>query len=689
VSAGLVRASRYRPAVAGSGAPAEPEEAIHYVKPMQCGGSDESFVERTVHLSVPSPNDAPIRPWKADTLFYWETPASPHTASRKEGLPCSDAQVCGALEDYLRQTVTAHPSTVTWIETAGGVLSPSAASPDNDGPLSARQGQAPRSSPLSWGWKPQGDVYLPLAASSTTVLVGDGKLGGISATLSALESLLWRGYEVPAVVLIAPDEDRHDNAAALREYARGRYGLTDSLILGLPPIPSDPAVPLDEWYLSETVTSQFSTLEEHLADTWKSREVEDQARGSFDPSLAFRWARTYNQKGPAWLKADGARKDLMELLLASSYEWADEVGELSYQTKDAASAARSWAEQTALATYQKRMRVTEEERQSMEWAVCKHRVPSFAGSSEGGDQGDAEETEEDLPWISAKDLVLEAPTLAFTNGQLGIRFPEGLEPSPDTVTEFDSIEKALDTDARMISRKLFSQYKELIEMQWLVYEHTGINRKIGAIFIEPLVSNDFVWVDPLWQRALIDVAESRNIPVIFDETNLDHGMPRGSEILKVDPDVAITGRLPSATDKFLMATLLTSEASDARKDVDEDLGKQIPVQVEAIDCVAAAHVLQLQELSESNSTAPLSFSEDKVKEVSKLDGVRECFALGGLLAVRLNGDVDHHGQPVATALKDAGASAQIDGDRIVFFVDPHTGKEQRREILDLCLAQFK
>jgi 4-aminobutyrate aminotransferase-like enzyme len=255
---------------------------------------------------------------------------------------------------------------------------------------------------------------------------------------------------------------------------------------------------------------------------------------------------------------------------------------------------------------------------------------------------------------------------------------------------FDSIERALDTDARMISRKLFSQYKELIEMQWLVYEHTGINRKIGAIFIEPLISNDFVWVDPLWQRALIDVAESRNIPVIFDETNLDHGMPRGSEILKVDPDVAIVGRLPSTTGAFLMATLLTSEASDARKDVDEDLGEQIPVKVEAIDCVASAHVLQLQELSESHNTVPLSFADASVKELSKLDGVRECFALGALLAVRLDGHLDHHPtQQVATALKDAGVSTQIDGDRIVAFVDPHTGTEQRREILDLFLTHFK
>ena len=48
------------------------------------------------------------------------------------------------------------------------------------------------------------------------MLVGDGRLGGISATLSAMESLLIRGYDIAGMVV---PETGYDNASALRDYA--------------------------------------------------------------------------------------------------------------------------------------------------------------------------------------------------------------------------------------------------------------------------------------------------------------------------------------------------------------------------------------------------------------------------------------------------------------------------------------
>lgn len=40
----------------------------------------------------------------------------------------------------------------------------------------------------------QADIYRPLRLP--VVLVGDGRLGGISATIAAYEALISRGYEV-------------------------------------------------------------------------------------------------------------------------------------------------------------------------------------------------------------------------------------------------------------------------------------------------------------------------------------------------------------------------------------------------------------------------------------------------------------------------------------------------------------
>lgn len=189
MSAGLVRTSLQNSSC-----------AVHYIKPLQCGGSDQAFVEKHAsHTNL-----------RGQTLFSWETPASPHVASIKENLPKSDEEVLGALELALADiAATAESSlTTTWIETAGGVLSPSSASPLNQSAQHAFTGD--------WGWSTQADLYRPLAGLAPVVLVGDGRLGGISATLSAMESLMLRGYNIMGMVLI---ETGYDNVSALRDYA--------------------------------------------------------------------------------------------------------------------------------------------------------------------------------------------------------------------------------------------------------------------------------------------------------------------------------------------------------------------------------------------------------------------------------------------------------------------------------------
>jgi bifunctional dethiobiotin synthetase / adenosylmethionine---8-amino-7-oxononanoate aminotransferase len=192
VSAGLVRTSPY--------------QHIHYIEPLQCGGSDQQFVKDH------APNVTSIQ-----TLFEWESFSSPHTASRHENLPISDDQVHASLKQSIEafHSNTSQKSNL-WIETAGGVLSPSSASPDNTSPEHCRGADAGANE--SWGWKTQGDLYqnVPLPV----VLVGDGRLGGISATLTTLESLWLRNYSVVGLVLI--ESEGFYNRSALVEYA-SRY----------------------------------------------------------------------------------------------------------------------------------------------------------------------------------------------------------------------------------------------------------------------------------------------------------------------------------------------------------------------------------------------------------------------------------------------------------------------------------
>ena len=313
VTAGLLRARLLKVTSAPPGGNADETASAsaaacattHYIKPLQCGGSDEGWVRRHVEIPSGCTTGAPATPspcYSAQTLFRWETAASPHLASRVEKAPVSDEKIVKSLTDALtnmedeyvenKAKITTQPSILA--ETAGGVLSPSSASPDNSLTTHARgvpsSDDDGNSDPLSWGWSTQADLYQPLGLP--VVLVGDGRLGGISCTLSALESLAVRGYDVQGIVIV-DDGGGYGNVAALQEYAasqssshvrgqefpfaRQSYQVDPKQsILSLPPLPPEPE-PLTPWYQSKEVEEGLDAFEDRLEYLWnKERGREDQ-----------------------------------------------------------------------------------------------------------------------------------------------------------------------------------------------------------------------------------------------------------------------------------------------------------------------------------------------------------------------------------------------------------------------------
>mmetsp|Transcript_19306 Transcript_19306/g.38967 ORF Transcript_19306/g.38967 Transcript_19306/m.38967 type:complete len:343 (+) Transcript_19306:770-1798(+) len=308
VTAGLVR-SRLAAAAAtanspSSSSPQKHRDAVHYIKPLQCGGSDEAWVRRHVELPVLSSSSSSLSSFQkgvsysARTLYRWEMAASPHLASRVERMPVSDDEVIATLSTALSSLVEDNanvgdvkPSIL--IETAGGVLSPSSASPKNilprhsrDSSSTASHGSNTDDDSLSWGWSTQADLYQNLGIPA--ILVGDGRLGGISCTLSALESLQIRGYDVQGIVVV-DDGGGYGNVAALREYAsRSTAGAgagggsgerqrnsfendPNESILSLPPLPPEPE-PLDGWYQSHEVEEKLEAFETRLEMLWREEE---------------------------------------------------------------------------------------------------------------------------------------------------------------------------------------------------------------------------------------------------------------------------------------------------------------------------------------------------------------------------------------------------------------------------------
>jgi dethiobiotin synthetase/adenosylmethionine--8-amino-7-oxononanoate aminotransferase len=203
-----------------------------------------------------------------------------------EDKPVSDEQVRTALDrhlDGLMMTTTSATSTRSsiWIETAGGVLSPSSSSPDNHSAHHAKNKGG-------WGWRTQGDLYRYLRDRASVVLVGDGRLGGISVTLATLEALLNRDYHVSGILLLQNDDENYDedtNQRALQEYVTSYAAATfsptssssssplfldpETSIRSLPRLPPEPE-PLTDWYASEEVkriTSSF--VHDHLLPSWQ------------------------------------------------------------------------------------------------------------------------------------------------------------------------------------------------------------------------------------------------------------------------------------------------------------------------------------------------------------------------------------------------------------------------------------
>ncbi|KAK7697920.1 hypothetical protein SLS57_012536 [Botryosphaeria dothidea] len=162
-------------------------EHTAYLKPVSTGPLEEadhahvlSYLRR--RKSVGSQDRQLF--YSAKTLVQYEEPVSPDIAAAlsPQGV-VSDASLLAKLH----AAAMSFSATPGWLfcETAGGVHSP------------APSGTS------------QADLYRPLRMPS--ILVADSRLGGISATISAFESLRIRGYDVEAVLMFKDDKYQNHN----------------------------------------------------------------------------------------------------------------------------------------------------------------------------------------------------------------------------------------------------------------------------------------------------------------------------------------------------------------------------------------------------------------------------------------------------------------------------------------------
>eukprot|EP01084_Bolivina_argentea_P207611 354192_1 len=205
-----------------------------------------SFQERTWYVK---PVQTGPHPWDAhkvrslcgamtSTIFSAPQPVSPHLAARPN--PPDDSSLIQSVASILDNTAPMPNSclneadtSLCVVETAGGVLSPSPS-----GSL-------------------QADLFKSLRLDA--LLIGDGTLGGIGASLQAYESLILRGYTVRGIVLLERDDSSiGTNTEFIQDYFMekrlngkqsnfvGGEGNREAFVRSLPLIPS-PDVDLKVW----------------------------------------------------------------------------------------------------------------------------------------------------------------------------------------------------------------------------------------------------------------------------------------------------------------------------------------------------------------------------------------------------------------------------------------------------------
>ncbi|KAI9246371.1 pyridoxal phosphate-dependent transferase [Sporodiniella umbellata] len=443
---------------------------------------------------------------------------------------------------------------------------------------------------------PQVDFYRSLRLP--TVLIGDSHLGGISTTLTSFESLKLRGYDIPAVLLF--DQPKYRNHTLIEQRVH-----QESLVATVPPPPAfleDPVLEL------ESMKRYYEQLDHHLEPILQHLDLKHQERFDRLDSMAqksrdiFWWPFTQHKLVGDVTVIDSAYQDYFttydkkgepkEMFDSCASWWTQGLGHGNPELALTASYAAGryghviFPESTnepALALAEKVLekdlwasRVFFSDNGSTAMEVALKMGMSAAAKRYGWDMkapveilgidgsyhGDTigvmnacspNTFNDQVQWYQPLGHWLKPPSVHLSQGKSYVRLPSEMGHAEDKVY------KSLD-DIYTLKEdpKLTEIYGDYIRRELKTLKDQ--NRKIGALLMEPLLmgSGGMVFVDPLFQRTLIDIVRSEGsqrlfgvtqqnntnswngLPVIFDEVFSGWyrlGRRSASEFLGVDPDI--------------------------------------------------------------------------------------------------------------------------------------------------------
>ncbi|OAQ82127.1 onanonoxo-7-onima-8-eninoihtemlysoneda [Purpureocillium lilacinum] len=504
------------------------DERVTFLKPVSTGSADEAddnhirrFADGVAHK----------------TLFQYDIPVSPHTAALASGqsIPSDDA-LLAKCRDFAAGCA-AQGKGWLFVETAGGVHSP--------GPSG----------------NTQADIYIPLRAP--TVLIGDSRLGGISQTISAFESLRLRGYDVESIMLF--QDAKYENYQYLSEYFTKHHGVPVTSMLEPPKRVEDAkedAEAMSEYYARKDCEAITADVLQHLdrRHTQRIASIESLATKAHQ-HIWYPFTQQSLVGTKDIMTIDSAHGDYFQTLvpgegaankpvLRSSFDgsaswWTQGLGHSNPQLTLAAAyaAGRYGHVMFASAVHQPAMALAESLLEGMRNPRLNRVFFSDNGSTgtevavkmglraarvrygwgtdqklgvlglKGGYHGDtigamdmAEPCafNEKVEWYEGKGFWFDYPTVLCADGKWSVTVNDALSRDIGQGQSYASLSDIFDVEGRE-KRGEHHQYEEYITKTLAALQERG--QKFGSLIIEPIVlgAGGMELVDPLFQRTLVNV----------------------------------------------------------------------------------------------------------------------------------------------------------------------------------------
>ncbi|RDW83826.1 adenosylmethionine-8-amino-7-oxononanoate aminotransferase [Aspergillus mulundensis] len=518
------------------------KEKSAFLKPVSTGPLDEADDR---HLQRHAPSTL------TKCLYQFDEPVSPHIAAKTFTIPRDDeilSSVHKTLSGWADDGVG-----FALVETAGGVHSP--------GP----------------NGNSQADLYRPLRLP--IILVADSRLGGISSSISAYESLLLRGYDVHSVLLFR--DDYYQNHEYLGNYFRGKS-------IPLVPLPAPPKRPqeqdpdsrardleaLDKYYSSVAQATDVVSLLDELTLKNKQRidSLEEMASRA-QKTIWYPFTQHHGMAPKDITPIDSAYDDFFQTYktqkgsleqgnLQATFDgsaswWTQGLGHgnpgLALSAAYAAGRyghvmfpgnihepALKLAEQLLETVGNPRLQkvfYTDNGSTGMEvalkmalraacdrygWDASQEQINilGLKGSYHGDTIGVMDCSEpstynQRVEWYRGRGHWFDFPLVKMSQGVWHVEVPAELQESLGGNQKFSSLDAVFDLESRVHS-DVGKRYSKYIKD---TIERLVVQegRKFGALIMEPIIlgAGGMIFCDPLFQRCLADVV--RGNPQLFDQ----------------------------------------------------------------------------------------------------------------------------------------------------------------------------